>query len=65
MNGNTPHITPEWERLMERVARLQYGDITITVHQGKPTMIVRETQKLKLDGTDDDWKREMEMKPLL
>lgn len=65
MNGNHARITPEWIRLMERVAALQYGEIKVIIHQGKPTMIENETQKIKLDGTEDDWKKEMEMKPLL
>lgn len=65
MNGNTPQLTPEWKRLMERVASLQYGEVKVTIHQGKPTMIEHETQKIKLDGTQDDWKKELEMKPLL
>lgn len=46
-------LPPEWRRLIELCERMRFGDMTISVVNGKPILVKNLLQNIKLDNPDD------------
>lgn len=57
-------ITREWDNLMHLAERVKFGEIKITIQNGRPVYAEQVVQKVKLD-TDEDFKRGLDTIPLL
>lgn len=58
-NNTTPQtrvlreLPPEWQRLIELCERMKFGDLTISVVNGKPILVKNLQQNIKLDQAED------------
>ena len=50
----TIKLSREWQRLIKAVETIGYGPMEIIIVDGKPNMINIVTQKIKLDGPEDE-----------
>lgn len=46
-------IPPEWDKLMRVAVQLNYGEITLKIKNGKPTLIEQSIKQIRLDDDQD------------
>ena len=57
-------IPPEWLRLMDVAARIQYGEVRIVIQNGTPIRVEVAIKQIKLDS-DKDFQDGLKTIPLL
>lgn len=69
MNGNhariMKEIPPEWDNLMQVVARLEFGELRVIVKDGKPVRIESGIKQINLDAPSQDVREQLKSIPLL